>query len=79
MIITKKSPLPILSNQEEVNLALLKQRFDGCLFQISFYLCNSVIICNLFYQSLYVLHFTIVTRSILNDFKKQLNTIKLFT
>ena len=79
MIITRKSPLPILSHQRVVNLALLKQRFDGCLFHVSFYLYNSVIIYNLFYQSLYILHFTIVTRSILNDIKKQLNTIKLFT
>ena len=29
-----------------------------------------------FYQSLYILHFITVARSILNNIKKQLNTIK---
>ena len=72
-----KSSLFILSHLRVINLACLKQRFDGCLFQVSFYLYNFFIIYNLFYQSLlYILHFTIVTRSILNDIKKQLNTIK---
>ena len=65
MIITKKSPLSIiLRHLRVVNLAFWKQRFDGCLFQVSFYLYNC---------------FTTVARSILNDIKKQLNTInKLF-
>ena len=76
MVITEKSPLSILSHLRVINLACLKQRFDGCLFQVSFYLYNFFIIYNLFYQSLHILHFTIVARSIFNDIKKQLNTIK---
>ena len=55
MVITKKSPLSILSHLRVVNSACLKQRFDGCLFQVSFYLYNLFIICSLFYQSLYIL------------------------
>ena len=76
MVITKTSPLSILRHLRVVNSAFLKQRFDGCLFQVSFYLYNLFIIYNLFYQSLYILLFTIFPRSILNDIKKQLNTIK---
>ena len=76
MVITKKSPLSILRYLRVVNSEFLKQRLDGCLFQVSFYLYNFFIIYNLFYQSLYILHFTIFARSILNDIKKQLNTIK---
>ena len=72
MVITKKSPLSILRHPRVVNSEFLKQ----CLFQVSFYLYNFFIIYNLFYQSLYILHFTIFARSILNDIKKQLNTIK---
>ena len=37
MVITKKPPLSILRHLRVVNSAFLKQRFDGCLFQISFY------------------------------------------
>ena len=40
MVITKKSPLSILIHLRVVNLACLKQRFDDCLFQVSFYLYN---------------------------------------
>ena len=76
MVIGEKSLLSILCHLRVVNSAFLKQRFDGCLFQVSFYLYNFFIIYNLFYQSLYILHFTIFARSILNDIKKQLNTIK---
>ena len=76
MVITKKSPLSILRHLRIVNSALLKQRFDGCLFQVSFYLYNFFIIYNHFYQSLYTLHFTIFARGILNEIKKQLKTIK---
>ena len=76
MVITKTSPLSILRHLRVVNSEFLKQRFDGCLFQVSFYRYNFFIIYNLFYQSLYILHFTIFARSILNDIKKQLNTIK---
>ena len=76
MVITKKSPLSILRHLRVVNSELLKQHFDGCLFQVSFYLYNFFIIYNHFYRSLYILHFTIFARSILNDIKKQLNTIK---
>ena len=76
MVITKKSPLSILRHLRVVNSEFLKQRFNGCLFQVSFYLYNFFIIYNLFYQSLYIMHFTIFARSILNNIKKQLNTIK---
>ena len=38
MVITKKSPLSILRHLRVVNSEFLKQRFDGCLFQVSFYL-----------------------------------------
>ena len=38
MVITKKSPLSILIHLRVVNLACLKQSFDDCLFQGSFYL-----------------------------------------
>ena len=40
MVITKKSPLSILIHLRVANLACLKQRFDDCLFQASFYLYN---------------------------------------
>ena len=40
MVITKNSPLSILHHLRVVNSELLKQRFDGCLFQVSFYLYN---------------------------------------
>ena len=45
MVITKKSPLSILRHLRVVNLEFLKQRFDGCLFQVSFYVCMYVYIC----------------------------------
>ena len=38
MVITKKSPLSSLIHLRVVNLACLKQCFDDCLFQVSFYL-----------------------------------------
>ena len=76
MVITKKSSFSILHHLRVVNSEFLKQCFDGCLFQVSFYLYNFFFICNLFYQSLSLLHFAIFARSILNDIKKQLNTIK---
>ena len=76
MVIGEKSLLSILCHLRVVNSAFLKQRFDGCLFQVSFHLYNFFIIYNLFYQSLYILHFITVSRSILNNIKKQLNTIK---
>ena len=75
MVITKKSPLSILIHVRVVNLACLKQRFDDCLFQVSFYLYNIFIIYNILYQSSWILHFTIVARNILKDIKKQLNPI----
>ena len=40
MVITKKSPLSILNHLRIINLTCLKQRFDDCLFQVSFYLYN---------------------------------------
>ena len=76
MVITKKSPLSVLRHLRVVNSEFLKQHFDGCLFQVSFCLYNVFMIYNLFYQCLYILHFAIFTRSILNDIRKQLNTIK---
>ena len=76
MVITKKSPLTILNHLRVINLACLKQRFNDCLFQVSFYLNNFFLsIYNIFYKSSFILHFIIVTRSILKDIKKQLNTI----
>ena len=42
MVITKKSPLSILRHLRVVNL---EQRFDGCLFHVSFYVCMYVYIC----------------------------------
>ena len=53
MVITKKSSLSILIHLRVVNLACLKQRFDDCLFQVSFCLYNFFIIYNLLYQNLY--------------------------
>ena len=38
MVITKKSPLSILNHLRVINLTCLKQRFDDCLFQVSFYI-----------------------------------------
>ena len=64
ILITKKSPLSTLRHHRVVNSEFLKQRFDGCLFQVSFYLYYFFIIYNLFYQSLYILHFTISARSV---------------
>ena len=40
MVITKKSPLSILNHLRVINLTCLKERFDECLFQVSFYLYN---------------------------------------
>ena len=53
MVITKISPLSILRHLRVVNSAFLKQRFDDCLFQVSFYQYNFFINYNHFYQSLY--------------------------
>ena len=44
MVITKKSPLSILNHLRVINLTCLKQRFDDCLFQVSFYLYNFIYI-----------------------------------
>ena len=49
MVITKKSPLSILNHLRVINLACLKQRFDDCLFQVSFYLYNFFSIYNIFF------------------------------
>ena len=77
MVITKKSPLSaILIHLRVVNLACLKQHFGDCLFKVSFYLYNFFVICNIFYQSSCILHFTIVARSILKDIKKQIQLTK---
>ena len=40
MVITKISPLSIQNHLRVINLTCLKQRFDDCLFQVSFYLYN---------------------------------------
>ena len=82
MVITNHLPYPFLSiliHLRVVNLPCLKQRFDDCLFEVSFYPHNLFFFYNLFYQSLYIyytLHFTIVARSHLKVIKKQLNAIK---
>ena len=73
MVNTLNFPLSNLRHLRVVNSEFLKQHFDGCL---SFYLYNFFIIYKLFYQSLYILHFTNFARSILSEIKKQLNTIK---
>ena len=52
-----------------VNLPCVKQCFEDCLFQVLFYVYNIFIIYDLFYQSFYILDFTIVTRGILTDMK----------
>ena len=44
MVITKKSPLSILHHLRVVNLEFLKQRFDGCLFHVSFYVCMYIFV-----------------------------------
>ena len=41
MVITKKSPLSILRHLRVVNL---EQRFDGCLFHVSFYVCMYIFV-----------------------------------
>ena len=45
MVITKKSPLSILNHLRVINLTCLKQRFDDCLFQVSFYLYIYIYTC----------------------------------
>ena len=72
------SPLSILIHLKVVKLLYLKQRFDNCLFEVSFYMYNFFIIYNLFYQSFYIFQFTIVARSILTYIKNQSNTVKSF-
>ena len=71
--------LSILIHLKVVNLLYLKQRFNNCLFEVSFCMYNFFIIYNLFYQSFYIFQFTIVARSILTYIKNQLNTVKSFT
>ena len=45
MVITKKSTLSVLNHLRVINLTCLKQRFDDCLFQVSFYLYNCFFCC----------------------------------
>ena len=54
-----------------ISISCLKQHFNDCLFQISYYILNFIITYNLFYQSSYIFHFKIVARSILTDTTKQ--------
>ena len=42
MVITQNSPLFILRHLRVVNSEYLKQHFDSCLFQVSFYLTFSL-------------------------------------
>ena len=53
MVITKKSPLSILRHLRVINLEFLKQRFDGCLFQVSFYLYNFISLFTIYYIKVY--------------------------
>ena len=49
MVITKKSPLSILNHLRVINLTCLKQRFDDCLFQVSFYLYNFFLVFTIYF------------------------------
>ena len=49
MVITKKFPLSILNHLRVINLAYLKQRFDDCLFQVSFYLYNIFLVFTIYF------------------------------
>ena len=49
MTITKKSPLSILNHLRVINLACLKQRFDDCPFQVSFYLYNFFLVFTIYF------------------------------
>ena len=53
MVITKKSPLSILRHLRVINSEFLKQRFDGCLFQVSFYLYNFISLFTIYYIKVY--------------------------
>ena len=53
MVITKKSPLSILPHLRVVNSEFLKQRFDGCLFQVSFYLYSFFSLFTVYYRKLF--------------------------
>ena len=54
MVITKKSPLSILRHLRVVNSEFMKQRFDGCLFQLSFYLYNFFSLFTIYYIKVYI-------------------------
>ena len=43
----------ILRHLRIVSLEFLKQHFDGCLFQVSFYLCNFFIIYTIYFIKVY--------------------------
>ena len=49
----KKSPLSILRHLKVINSEFLKQRFDGCLFQVSFYLYNFISLFTIYYIKVY--------------------------
>ena len=53
MIITKKSPLSILRHLRVINSEFLRQRFDDCLFQVSFYLYNFISLFTIYYIKVY--------------------------
>ena len=53
IVTTKKSPLSILRHLRVVNSEFLKQRFDGCLFQVSFYLYNFFSLFTIYYIKVY--------------------------
>ena len=56
VVITKKSPLSILRHLRVANPEFLK-RFDGCLFQVSFYLHNFFSLFTIYYMKGYT-HYT---------------------
>ena len=53
MIITKKCPLSMLRHLRVINSEFLKQRFDGCLFQVSFYQYNFFSLFTIYYIKVY--------------------------
>ena len=53
MIIKKRYPLSILSHPRVVNLACLKQRFNGCLFQVSFYCLFQISLFAIYFIKVY--------------------------
>ena len=53
MVITKKSTLFLLRHLRVVNSEFLKQRFDSCLFQVSFYLYIFFSLFTIYFMKVY--------------------------